>query len=77
MAYVEGFVAADPNTYEQTAGPLSYTSNYLMLGGGAGVKFWYYAMRLDLLAEVGVLGRRSSQTDGGGQSFDAFSASSW
>lgn len=69
------FVAADTNTYTQTAGPLSYTSNFLMLGAGAGLKYWYYAMRVDLLAEVGVLGRRAAQTDGRGQEFDALSAS--
>ncbi len=69
------FLAADTNTYEQTAGPLSYSSTYVMLGGGAGLKYWYYGMRLDLLAELGVLGRRGSQTDGRGEQVDAFTAS--
>lgn len=55
---------ADYSDYEQTAGPLAYTSRFFTLGAGAGFNYWLGPLRLDLLGEAGLLTRIATQTDG-------------
>ena len=55
---------ADYSDYEQTAGPLVYTSRFFTLGAGAGFNYWIGPLRLDLMGEAGLLTRIASQTDG-------------
>lgn len=55
---------ADYSDYEQTAGPLEYTSRFFTLGAGAGVNYWVGPLRFDLTGEAGLLTRISTQTDG-------------
>lgn len=67
--------ALDGNIYEQSAGDLKYSSNFLMLAAGGGLQYWYYGMRLDVQLEAGVLARYASQTDGFIKPVETFSAS--
>ena len=61
---LQGILSLDYSSYEQSAGPLNYTSRYLGMFAGAGVVKWIGGLRLNGGVGVGGLMRIASQTDG-------------
>lgn len=61
---LQGLISLDYSSYEQSAGPLNYTSRYLGIFGGVGAVKWIGGLRLNGGLGVGGLLRIASQTDG-------------